>query len=101
MPTRVVLTSRLPQIAARASAGAEAQERATSERVAARMRADVAVDTGATRDSIRVTDKGVEVGGAALYLEYGTHDTAAQPFLLPAVEAERAPFLGRLAALFR
>ena len=63
-------------------------------RIAAELRDDarnaVAVDTGATRDSIRV--KGTKNSRivladsrAAFFLEFGTSDTAPQPFLWPHV----------------
>lgn len=47
----------------------------------------VAVDTGETRDSITVTGDGVSVGGAAVYLEFGTYKMAAEPFFRPAADA--------------
>ena len=60
-----------------------AQQRALED--AARLMVDtVAVDTGATRDSIRVEGDTVIAGGAALYLEFGTVRMGAQPFMIPA-----------------
>jgi HK97 gp10 family phage protein len=61
------------------------------------------VDTGALRDSIRV-EKDEELGwsivagdGGAIsygqYVEFGTVKMAAQPFLTPASEQMRTPFL--------
>jgi HK97 gp10 family phage protein len=50
------------------------------------MRETVAVDTGETRDSITVNleTQAVEVGGAGLFLEFGTTRMGAQPFMIPA-----------------
>lgn len=64
-------------------------EQALAERIAERMRANVAVRTGATRDSIAVDEveghPAVTVGEAGPYLEYGTADTPAQPFVYPSL----------------
>lgn len=57
-----------------------------SRKLADEMRSNAPVDSGALRASIRTTNDGVEVGvryGA--FVEYGTSDTAAQPFVSPAV----------------
>ena len=57
-----------------------------SEKVAAEMRQNVPVDTGTLRDSIQVTDDGVDVTAPyAAFVEYGTSDTAPQPYAGPAV----------------
>lgn len=57
-----------------------------SHKVADEMRQNAPVDTGRLRDSIQVTDDGVEVGVEyGGYVEYGTADTAPQPFAVPAV----------------
>lgn len=63
------------------------------------------VDTGALQSSIhvetpgpftRLVGDGVEYG---VYLEFGTKHMAARPWLLPAVETEREPFLASWKAL--
>lgn len=54
--------------------------------IAAAARRDVAVDTGETRDSIGYADGVVSAAGAAVFLEYGTSDTDAQPFMRPAAD---------------
>lgn len=72
-----------------------------AERVASHARELVAVDTGATRDSIHVVDVDghaeVVVGGAGVFLELGTQNMSAEPFLYPAsLEAAReVPDLAR------
>jgi HK97 gp10 family phage protein len=57
-----------------------------SRKVADEMRRNAPVRTGALRDSIRETNDGVEVGVPyGGFVEYGTSDTAPQPFVGPAV----------------
>ncbi len=60
----------------------------------------VPVDTGATRNSIQpeFRDNGLSarIGPSTWYapfLEFGTRFRAARPFMLPALEAERASFI--------
>lgn len=63
-----------------------------SNKVADEMRVNAPVDTGALRASIQPTSDGVEVGvryGA--FVEYGTSDTAPQPFASPAVNRLSRP----------
>lgn len=79
---------------------AEIAEHALKERIAEEARRRVRVKTGETRDSIEVTDEGVEVGGAAPFLEYGTRKMPAYPFLGPAVEASKLEIEGAFAGLF-
>lgn len=83
-------TSDLDQFAARLNTDTDLVEEGWqgewSEKVADEMRRNAPVDTGALRDSIEVTDDGVIVDvpyGA--FVEYGTSDTAPQPFASPAV----------------
>lgn len=72
-----------------------------ADRIADAARANVAVDTGATRDSIEVVDESgdaiVRVGGAGLFLELGTAHMAAEPFLQPAADdvAREVPAMAR------
>ena len=57
-----------------------------SRKVADEMRRNAPVDTGRLRDSIQTTDDGVIVGVPyGGFVEYGTSDTAPQPFVAPAV----------------
>lgn len=57
-----------------------------SRKVADEMRSFAPVATGALRASIQATDDGVEVGvDYGAFVEYGTSDTAPQPFAGPAV----------------
>ena len=59
----------------------------------------VPVDTGATKNSIKVTSiddgLGASIGPSTSYapfLEFGTHKMAARPYMRPALEHERKPF---------
>ena len=57
-----------------------------SGKLAEQMQSNAPFRTGALRNSIRATSDGVVVGvpyGA--YVEYGTADTAPQPFAVPAI----------------
>ena len=60
----------------------------------------VPVDTGATKNSIVPTfeDQGfaARIGPSTFYapfLEFGTRRMAARPFMIPALESERGPFV--------
>ena len=65
--------------------------RKIAEAIAARARRLVAVKTGALRDSIRVTDEGIEVDkDYAGAVELGTATRAARPFVRPAIEMSSA-----------
>lgn len=80
----------LARLAAVTGAGRLAAEAAKNEVrsfVADEARGLVAVATGETQESIEETEEGVSVGGAALYLEFGTYKMSAQPFLRPAADA--------------
>jgi HK97 gp10 family phage protein len=85
-----LVLNRFPEVIAKTNARAKYSEHELKERIAEEARRRVAVDTGATRDSIEITDEGVEVGGAAIFLEHGTRNMAAEPFLGPACEAAKA-----------
>jgi HK97 gp10 family phage protein len=82
----------IPSYTARANVAAEAIQRRALEKIAERARELVAVETGETRDSIEVTDEGVEVGGAGRFLEYGTVYMPAEPFLGPATSQVQESF---------
>jgi len=78
---------------------------AFAENVLAQARATVAVDTGVTRDTGTIVQLSsdsriiymVEFMGAALYLEFGTVNMPAQPFLSTSVAAMEHTFLARIA----
>jgi HK97 gp10 family phage protein len=63
-----------------------------SNKVADEMRTLTPVNTGALRASIQPTGDGVTVGVPyAAYVEYGTSDTAPQPYAGPAVNRLARP----------
>jgi len=73
-----------------------------AENVLGTAQATVRVRTGATRDSGQVIQMNeltwaVRFEGAALYLEYGTRNHPAYPFLMPAVVTNQKAYMGRLA----
>jgi hypothetical protein len=74
------------KMAVQGAVAAEATEELLGQSVAGVARAKVPVLSGETKDSIVVTDEGVEAGGAALYLEFGTVNMPAEPFLRPAAD---------------
>ena len=85
-------------LAANLADAAPKAQRASSEsmtKIAAQLRDDIRdaspVLTGETRDSVRVHGtrdlRIVSAGGAAFWLEFGTSDTAPQPFVGPQVPA--------------
>jgi hypothetical protein len=88
----------IPEYTARANGLAGEVRRRALEKIAERARELVAVDTGETRDSIQVTDEGVEVGGAGVFLEYGTRNMAAEPFLGPSTSQVQESFALELRA---
>lgn len=90
--------AKLASVIARAKATEMAVEDAVKENLANTAMGLVAVDTGETRDSITVTETGVEVGGAAIYLEFGTYKMAAQPFFRPAMDEAATTDVGPVAA---
>ncbi len=65
--------------------------------LAEEMRRLAPVDSGALRESIHVVKGAVEIGGQvggkhrhyALFVEFGTVDMPAQPFIRPAVDVSR------------
>jgi hypothetical protein len=69
----------------RIAQGLEAAEMAKEESIriiADGARSRVPVLTGETRDSIEELSDGVQVGGAGIFLEFGTRKMAPHPFLL-------------------
>ena len=82
----------LPRLRAVVSIAAHNIERRGKEKVP--------VDTGATKDSIQPEfgSQGLSarIGPSTTYapfLEFGTHRMAARPFMVPALELERGPFI--------
>ena len=66
----------------------------------------VPVDTGFLRNSafIQVQPQDVLIGFEApyaSYVEFGTYKMAAQPYMLPAAEANRSPFIDAMKAIAR
>ena len=86
----MINTSDVDQFAARLGSSTELVEEGWqgewSGKVADEMRRNAPVDTGRLRDSIQTTSEGVVVGvDYGAYVEYGTSDTAPQPFTVPAI----------------
>lgn len=79
----------------RAVVAAEASEEAAEEvvgvEVAETAKTLAPVDTGALRDSIVQVPEGVAVEAPyAVFVEYGTSDSSAQPFVRPAIDESHA-----------
>lgn len=97
-----MLKSRLPKIPAELEARLREQTRSAADHVVEAARGRVPVVTGALRDAIHVErdDRGigelVVAGNAnvsyAHFVEYGTVNMAAHPFLVPSAEANRQRF---------
>lgn len=82
--------------------GADEALREVSEDVADDWRAGVPVDTGAYRDSIEVTEDGVEAtAGHAPFVEFGTSTTPAVPAAAAAAERARGSFPKKVAGAVR
>lgn len=96
----VMVYNGFPRIIEHVNARADGAEYALKERIAEEARRRVRVKTGETRDSIEVTDDGVEAGSAAPFLEFGTRHMPAYPFLGPAVEVAKAGIMEAFSGLF-
>ena len=92
-------TSKLDAIRKRCPERAEAVVQKAAQNIERRAKDNAPVDIGALKGSInvkrsgqfsRTIGDGVDYG---IYQEYGTVNMGAQPWLIPAVEAERADFL--------
>ena len=97
------LLARFAKAAALGEVAQHAGSAALAEEVATDARAIVPVDTGTLRDSIH-TEPGKVVVTApyAAFVEYGTADTSAQPYLRPAADtANDEHALGVAAAVMR
>lgn len=92
---RVTLQSRFPEIAAELRSRISRATKAGTEVVAASARAKAPVESGALSNSIKVKAKrageyAVETDVFyARFIEYGTVNMAARPFLIPALEEHR------------
>jgi hypothetical protein len=95
-----IVKNDFPEAIAKGVEGAKRAKEEAIKRVADHARENVAVLTGETRDSITETDEGVIVGGAALYLEFGTRKMAAQPFLIQGVDEADDVAIEFLSAIF-
>lgn len=99
--TRVALA----RVAAQVKAAGVAATAEGADAMVEDMRARVPVLTGQTQDEIEVRDGeqdgtkevGLFESDHGPYVEFGTSDTEAQPFVTPAGEAERSRFEGRVA----
>lgn len=95
------------EISAKAAARARALIVATARNVEGAAKANAPVLTGNLRNSIETMpgeDLSARVNVGAyygIYVEYGTSRMGAEPFLTPAVDAARAPFLLGVAAILR
>lgn len=95
-------TAALRRVGEQIAAAAKAAEDEAAQVVADDMRSRVAVDTGELRDDIDVQDgaTGKEVGAMSVehagFVEFGTSTQVAQPYAMPAAEAERQRLPGRV-----
>lgn len=94
------------RLAAQALAKAGQIVRKTAFDIEGQAKADAPVDTGALRNSIQAEAEealtwavavGVEYG---IYQELGTYKMPAHPYLIPAAESNRDPFLAAMGNLF-
>lgn len=96
-PDVKILFNRIPALVADLKTKGDAHVQKTADNMVKGMQERVAVDTGETRDSIHREGSGSEatvtVGGAGLFLEYGTSKMGAQPFAWPTREAEWPAYL--------
>lgn len=114
MGRRVTYTSRIPAILDEVEREAPEVVADTTREIAATARATVAVDKRILKRSIRVERgklerrvlagrRGSGKAGRGFYahmVEFGTVRTPAQPFLVPAAEAQRLAFQRRLRELY-
>lgn len=111
MARRVTYTSRIPEILDRVERDVPEVNKDTANQIATQARATVAVFRSILKREVRVTRGNhmtfrVEVGKArgrgfyAHMVEFGTVRMSAQPFLVPAAEAQRAVHRRRLAELY-
>jgi HK97 gp10 family phage protein len=102
----VVNFNNIPQLSNRAQMAAEQVVAETAQNIEAHARTIVPVDTGRLRASIATTrdaplqasigPRGVEY---CVYVEYGTYKSRAQPYMRPAAEQARAPFIAAMSRI--
>lgn len=103
-----VVSNKFPELAKRSPAKASAAVRKASYDLEAHAKAVVPVDTGNLKNSIRswfsadglTAYVGTHVEYAP-YVEFGTRKMAARPYLRPAAEAVRSPFIQAVEAALR
>jgi HK97 gp10 family phage protein len=95
----VVVYNRIPQLIAAVEANARTRVVEHANKIASDARARAPVATGFLRSSIQVesvkTGKEAQIVVGAEYgrfVEYGTYKMSAQPFLNPALEADKQAF---------
>lgn len=99
--TAEIVWNIIPEFTAKINAEAEVIKHHALERIAEEARSRVRVKSGDTKGSIEVVDDGVQAGFAALFLEYGTVNMPAYPFLGPSAKAVQESFATEFAAMFR
>lgn len=94
----------IPEFTARMNAESDLVKKRALEAIAERARELVRVDTGETKSSITTDVPGepdaVGAGGAGLFLEYGTVNMPAYPFLGPATSQVQEQFARDFAAMW-
>ncbi len=104
MSFSAVWTSRIPQVVASAHQKAEQAVAKTAHDIEADGKARARVRTGNLRGSVQATGGGlawrVNVGAYyGIYVEFGTSKMSARPYLIPAAEAARGPFMAAMAQI--
>jgi HK97 gp10 family phage protein len=100
----VVVYDRLPIVRGLLRAGVERAVKETAFAIVTEAQRRVPVDTGTLRRSIHAdfpTPVSARVGPSVeygAYVEFGTHRTAAQPYMTPAAEAARPKLLAAVRA---
>lgn len=101
----IVKQNDLARIAAELRPRASAVVRKTALDIEADAKGRAPVDTGALRNSIQTTMDGDLSASVGTNIEYapfqemGTHRMAAHPFMTPAAEAHRQPFIDAMSAV--
>lgn len=95
----VLVYNAIPELMVAVEANARTQVMAHAKKIAADARSRAPVETGYLRSSIQPSS--LTAGKEALvlvgaeygrFVEFGTYKMQAQPFLMPAVEADKAAF---------
>lgn len=100
------LDGKVAELSSRVRAAAEAAVETETQEVAADMRAAAPKDTGELVDSIEAVTDGLSgtaraTARHAVFVEFGTSSTPAQPFAGPAAELSRTRFPRQLRAAVR